>query len=84
MHGINEEGELVGLHEGNRLLEALGIQSCLQASTLTPLKTGEQTDRSGQRSLLLAVSASIVQYTPPVAALNLKSLVEFRTTQNEL
>ena len=62
LHGIDEDGNLIGPYEGKRLLKALGIQTWLQASTLTPLKDKEK-DRSTfwQRSLLLAVSASIIE-----------------------
>lgn len=60
LHGLNEEGDLIGPYDGKCLLEALGIQTWLQASTLTPLKNKEK-DKPifWQRSLLLAVSVSI-------------------------
>lgn len=61
LHGIDEDGrDLVGPYEGKHLLQALGIQTWLQASTLTPLKDKEKNRATfWQRSLLSAVSAPL-------------------------
>ena len=60
LHGVDEEGNLIGPYEGKRLLGELKIQTWLQASTLTPLKNkGIERPTFWQRSLLSAVSASM-------------------------